>query len=129
MAELKASRKGKMYSEDEIFEIFFQIISGFLDMRKAGVFHEDIKPQNILKKNNILKFTDFGISQLSDNYETSIVRKGTLSYMPPEKLKSSSYIPTSNSEIFSLGVTLYEIIFSSHPYLAKRVSDYRLYLK
>ena len=49
--------------------------------------------------------------------------------MPPEKLKSSSYIPTSKSEIFSLGVTLYEIIFVSHPYLAKRVSDYRVYLK
>ena len=98
-------------------------------MRKAGVFHEDIKPQNILKKNNLLKFTDFGISQLSDNYETSIVRKGTLSYMPPEKLKSSSYIPTSKSEIFSLGVTLYEIIFNHHPYLAKRVTDYRVYLK
>lgn len=33
-------------------------------MRKSNIFHEDIKPQNILIKNNIFKFTDFGISQI-----------------------------------------------------------------
>ena len=87
MAELKTNRNGKDYAEEEIFDIFFQLISGFMELRKAGIFHEDIKPQNILKKNNLYKFTDFGISQLSGNYETSIVRKGTLSYVPPEKLK------------------------------------------
>lgn len=129
MAEFKASEAGKFLTEENIFDIFFQIVSGFLQLRNAGVFHEDIKPQNILKKNNILKFTDFGISQLADNYQKSIVRKGTLSYMPPEKLKPDNYIPTSKSQIFSLGVTLYEIIFGSHPYLKKRLSDYKAYLK
>ncbi len=87
--------------------MFFQIISGFLDLRKGNIFHEDIKPQNILIKNNLYKLTDFGISQLANRIEVSEVRKGTLIYMPPEKLKASTYIPTSKSEIFSLGVTLF----------------------
>ncbi len=68
MAEIKAARNGKPYTEDEVFDIFFQIVSGFFCLRSAGIFHEDIKPQNILKKHNLYKFTDFGISQLVDNY-------------------------------------------------------------
>jgi len=45
--------------------------------------------------------------------------------MPPEKLKGSLFSPSPKTEIFSLGVTLYETIFGSHPYLKIRPSDYK----
>lgn len=69
--EQKFNRKGKAYSEEEVYNIFFQVVSGFLDLRRSNIFHEDIKPQNIMIKNNLYKLTDFGISQLSDQIEVS----------------------------------------------------------
>lgn len=48
-------------------------------------------------KNNLYKITDFGISQLAGNIEVSAIRKGTLTYMPPEKLKGETFTPTSKT--------------------------------
>lgn len=48
--------------------------------------------------------------------------------MPPEKLKLSKYVPTSKSEIFALGVTLYEVIFGEQPYVSRLPKDYKDYL-
>ena len=49
--------------------------------------------------------------------------------MPPEKLKSPKYVPTAQSEMFSLGITLFESIFGHHPYLKSKPNDYKDYLK
>ena len=57
------------------------------------------------------------------------MRRGTLLYMPPEKLKNPKYVPSSKSEIFSLGVTLYETIFGHQPYVSKKPYDYKEYLR
>ena len=62
------ARKGERFSEEEVFNLFYQITKGFLELRKAGIFHEDIKPQNILIKNNVYKLTDFGISQIAGKH-------------------------------------------------------------
>ena len=56
-------------------------------------------------------------------------RKGTISYMPPEKLKSKKFLPNEKSDIYSLGTCLYEIIFNFHPYLKKKTANYKEYLK
>ena len=116
--------------------MFFQIINGYRALNAAGIFHEDIKPGNILLKHkiedglpNVYKICDFGISQLQADLAKSKVRKGTISYMPPEKLKKADYVANAKSDIYSLGVSLYEIIFRRHPYLQARVNDYKLYLK
>jgi serine/threonine protein kinase len=77
--------------------LFFQIVNGFILLRKHNIFHEDIKPENIMIKNNLYKITDFGISQLAGNIEVSAIRKGTLTYMPPEKLKGETFTPTSKT--------------------------------
>lgn len=66
-----------------MFNLFFQVVTGFIELRKNNIFHEDIKPENILIRNNLYKLADFGISQLAGKIEVSAVRKGTLIYMPP----------------------------------------------
>ena len=49
--------------------------------------------------------------------------------MPPEKLKSRKFLPSDRSDIFSLGVCVYEIIFGFHPYVRKKTANYKEYLK
>lgn len=48
--------------------------------------------------------------------------------MPPEKLKVKNFVPSDKSDIFSLGVCLYEIFFNIHPYLSKKTANYKEYL-
>lgn len=76
----------------------------------------------------MFKLCDFGVSEISKEYVQSTTRKGTISYMPPEKLKSRVFKPNDKSDIFSLGVSLYEIFFGVHPYLSKKTANYKEYL-
>lgn len=62
-------KKGKNpFTEDEVFNLFYQVSLGFIDLIEGKIFHEDIKPQNILIKNGVYKLTDFGISQHADKF-------------------------------------------------------------
>jgi serine/threonine protein kinase len=139
--ELIRRRKDNPFTEEEVFQLFFQLSKGVIALQHSNIYHEDLKPQNILIEGNLFKITDFGISQFIGNVEVngakkdssekkeSDMRRGTLIYMPPEKLKGTTFTPTSKTEMFSLGVTLFEVIFGSHPYLTKTPTDYRNYLK
>lgn len=58
----------------------------------------------------------------------STTRKGTISYMPPEKLRSRRFLPNEKSDIYSLGTCVYEIVFGFHPYLKRKTANYKEYL-
>jgi len=107
--------------------MFYQLGRGYIDLYKAGIIHEDIKPSNIIIKGQIYKYCDFGVSELTSNVKHSSSRRGTISYMPPEKLRQK-FLPNPKSDIYSLGVTLYEVIFGFHPYLEKKTKNMKEYL-
>lgn len=65
---------------------------GYQILWQNGIIHQDLKPDNVLIKNNRLKITDFGFSILTDSYVPSLLREGTFHYMPPEKLTDRNYI-------------------------------------
>ena len=88
-----------------------------------GVIHRDIKPANLLynPKAGALKITDFGVAQLTDNNRTKTgIVLGTPMYMSPEQLNAENL--TGHSDLFSLGVTLYELLTGEVPFKASNIA-------
>ena len=88
-----------------------------------GVIHRDIKPANLLynPKAGGLKITDFGVAQLTDNNRTKTgIVLGTPMYMSPEQLNAENL--TGLSDLFSLGVTLYELLTGEVPFKASNIA-------
>lgn len=89
-----------------------------------NVIHRDIKPANILYNpaTNQLKLTDFGIARISDNNKTKTgVILGTPSYMSPEQLDGRWV--DGGSDLFSLGVTLYQLLTGELPFQADSMAS------
>ena len=88
-----------------------------------GVIHRDIKPANLLYdlKADMLKISDFGVARLTDNNRTKTgIVLGTPMYMSPEQLGAETL--TGHSDLFSLGVTLYELLTGEVPFKAKNIA-------
>jgi len=88
-----------------------------------GVIHRDIKPANLLynPKEGSLKISDFGVARMTDNNSTKTgIVLGTPMYMSPEQLGADNL--TGLSDLFSLGVTLYELLVGEVPFKASNIA-------
>jgi len=88
-----------------------------------GVIHRDIKPANLLynPKDGSLKISDFGVARITDNNKTKTgIVLGTPMYMSPEQLGAEDL--TGLSDLFSLGVTLYELLVGEVPFRASNIA-------
>ena len=86
---------------------------------KKGIIHRDIKPQNImLLKNGIIKVMDFGIAKLPNAETVTLTDKaiGTVYYISPEQVEGGQI--DSRSDLYSLGVMLYEMATGQLPFTA-----------
>jgi len=100
-----------------------QTLAGLHAVHTEDIYHRDIKPANLLlSENGHVKITDFGLAALQGatglTAEGSVV--GTPRYMAPEQISGQSASP--RSEIFSLGVTFYEICTGEAPFEAESYS-------
>ncbi len=99
---------------------FDEIVSVALDITEAlnfsftlDIIHGDIKPSNVLlTKNGVAKLSDFGMARSASKDNTSSVG-GTPNYIAPEVLRGDK--PSLQSDIYALGVTLYELSFGELP--------------
>ncbi len=84
--------------------------------------HRDIKPANLMyhAATDTLKLTDFGIARLTDSSRTKTgIILGTPSYMSPEQLSASGV--TGQSDLYSLGVTMYQLLTGTAPFRADSI--------
>src|SRR5438067_904090 len=134
---LRASLSGGRMNLHTALEIAVQVASALAAAHEAGVVHRDIKPENImLRPDGYAKVLDFGIAKLieqrppSDRYEvgtTAVLQTrpglvlGTGQYMSPEQTRGQKV--DARSDIWSLGVVLYEMVGGIPPFRGETPSD------
>ncbi|MBT8131218.1 MAG: CHASE2 domain-containing protein [Gammaproteobacteria bacterium] len=104
---------------DKVLQIISRAADALDYAHKEGVIHRDIKPANIMyePEGNDVKITDFGVARITDSSKTKTgIVLGTPSYMSPEQLSGQNV--TGRSDLFSLGVTLYQLLTGQLPFRA-----------
>jgi tRNA A-37 threonylcarbamoyl transferase component Bud32/tetratricopeptide (TPR) repeat protein len=106
----------KKFSAEEIADLIAQIAEALDYAHRKGIIHRDVKPANIiLTTDGKVKITDFGIAKVaSSNLTTTGQFLGTPNYMSPEQVSGAPV--DGRSDIFSLGVVLYELLTNRKPF-------------
>lgn len=134
---LRAHMQREKLEIREAVSIAIQITSALAAAHKAGIVHRDVKPENImLRDDGIVKVLDFGLAKLlhrplstSDTEEHTLANlatdpgtmMGTVNYMSPEQARGLEV--DECTDIFSLGVLLYEMITGRRPFEGDTSSD------
>jgi len=122
----------------EAIDIAIQIASALSSAHAAGIIHRDIKPENImLRRDGIVKVLDFGLAKLTERWRADEVDRdaatqgmvhtepglvvGTTAYMSPEQARALEV--DARTDIWSLGVVVYEMITRSAPFKSETASD------
>jgi serine/threonine protein kinase/Tfp pilus assembly protein PilF len=125
LSNLRAEKERKVFEPHEIAVWITQLCDA-LDYahNRARVIHRDLKPSNLMvNKQGDLKITDFGIARSLADSATRLTgeqgRSGTLTYMSPQQLNGDR--STHLDDIYSLGVTIYELLTSKPPFYSGSV--------
>ncbi|WP_257453997.1 serine/threonine-protein kinase [Archangium lipolyticum] len=118
-------------SADEVRDIFLQVLEGMGFAHEQGVIHRDLKPSNIfleqVRGRRVVRILDFGIAKAASDEDRPTTRTGarmgTPQYMSPEQIRGAENV-TVRSDIFSLGITLYELATAQPCFLGE--SDFNI---
>ncbi len=119
---LKHAQSDDLLPASWVLELMARAAEALDYAHRQGVVHRDIKPANIMyhAASDELKITDFGIARLTDTSRTKTgIILGTPSFMSPEQLMASGV--TGQSDLYSLGVTLYQLLTGVAPFRADSI--------
>jgi beta-glucanase (GH16 family)/predicted Ser/Thr protein kinase len=107
---------------DKALEIARKICAGVAAAHDKGVIHRDLKPANIMldRRGNVVVM-DFGLAAVTDQLRGAEARSGTPAYMAPEQLRGEQV--TARSDIYALGMVLYEIFTGKRAYDAATMAE------
>ncbi len=107
-------KKGKLTSK-EVIGITLQVCAGIEVAHSNNIIHRDVKPQNIIiSKEGKVKVTDFGIAKATSSNTISTNVMGSVHYTSPEQARGG--FSDAKSDIYSLGITMYEMITGELPF-------------
>jgi serine/threonine-protein kinase len=118
---------------DDVVETAIQIASALEAAHEAGIVHRDVKPENVmLRRDGYVKVLDFGLARTTEQHEVSTEAAtlvntevgmivGTASYMSPEQARGQRV--DGRSDIFSLGMVIYEMVAGRSPFIGATNSD------
>lgn len=108
--------------QDKAIEVSRQICAGLAAAHERGVVHRDLKPANVMLDGaGKARITDFGLAGVAAQIQGSEVRAGTPAYMAPEQLAGKEV--TLKSDIFSLGLVMYEVLTGRRAYEAATLPE------
>lgn len=110
-----------------VTSIAHQICLALQTAHELNITHRDIKPANvILSPKGVAKLTDFGIAMLNQEDSTRLTQAGSvigsIMYASPEQLQDASDVD-ARSDLYSLGVTMFELLTGRSPYQAEQISQ------
>lgn len=115
-------RRVGRFPQDKGVEIARQICAGLASAHEQGLLHRDLKPANILMDGRgRIRIADFGLASVAGEVQGSDARSGTPAYMAPEQLAGGE--PTVKSDIYSMGLVLYEVFTGKRAYDATTVAE------
>jgi serine/threonine-protein kinase len=118
------ARRGRLGWE-EVFGYAKQLCKALQFAHDKGVIHRDLKPSNLMiTRDGTLKLTDFGIAKDQDATALTGANStiGTAAYMSPEQCKGDKTLG-GKSDLYSLGIVMYELITGRKPYQAETTVD------
>ena len=105
---------------EKVVEIIFKCAKALDYAHREGVIHRDIKPSNILVTDDIdIKISDFSIAHIMSADTSATMPMGFVGsprYMSPEQVQEDSI--NNQTDLFSLGIVMYELICGKHPFIA-----------
>ncbi len=118
-------RDVKQYDFKDAWEIIRQLLEGLSYSHGQGVIHRDLKPANVLiNDDGRIKITDFGVARLDTSTLTVVGDVvGTPHYMAPEQFGGKASTP--QTDIYQVGVMLYELITGTRPFNGNNVEILR----
>ena len=117
---LSEIKKAHDFSYQELVDLGIQICDALEHASKFGIVHGDIKPSNILvTEERVIKLADFGLARQA-NQDTGGQISGTPNYLAPELCRGEPH--TIQTDMYALGVTLFELAFSKLPFGERKTS-------
>jgi serine/threonine-protein kinase len=120
-------KKRSFLTVPEVIDIMLQLTDGLAQAHDLYIIHRDIKPQNILiLENGLVKITDFGIAMAlnaSNLTQTNSVM-GSVHYLSPEQASGKG--STIKSDIYSLGIIMYELLTGKLPFKGENAIEIAL---